>query len=148
MQIIPNFKMAGDNMSWDIFVQNIPMEYKKIEDIPKDFNPEKIYKLKDFEKAISSIFAGTDFSDPSWGIYEGDGYSIEFSLGSEEPKSGFAMHIRGNNTDAVTKIDTLLKMLKLRGIDAQTGEFFSPDEARESFREWQDFRDRAIERLL
>jgi hypothetical protein len=93
---------------------------------------------------IQELLPETDFKDPSWGILDGKGFSIEFNMGSKEICDGFMLHVRGGGDIATTVVARLLQHLRLRGLDCQTGDFFQHDAAEESFRQWQAYRDVVI----
>ena len=44
---------------------------------------------------IDAHLPGIDWSDPTWGVLVGDGYSLEFSMREETEKRGFMIHVRG-----------------------------------------------------
>ena len=131
-------------MSWDLFVQDLPSEAKRVADIPSEFRPSLIGKRSEIIDGIISIIPTADFSDPSWGQIDGQGWSIEVNLGPEEKCRGFALHVRGGDA-AVGAVAAILQRLNLRALDSQTGEFFVADEsAVESFRQWKKYRDHVI----
>jgi hypothetical protein len=132
-------------MSWDIFVQDLPRAAAAVADIPDDFKPASIGKRADIIAKIMETVPAADFSDPSWGMIEGESWSIEVNIGTEEECDGFALHVRGSGDEAVAVVTAILDCVKLRAIDAQTGEFFvAGPQALESFRRWCAFRDRVI----
>ena len=94
---------------------------------------------------IHAVLPDVDFSDPTWGMFERPGFSIEFNMGAEEICDGFMLHVRGGGS-AMETVARLREGLQLRGFDCQTGEFFSIEAARSSFGQWQAYRDRVIER--
>jgi hypothetical protein len=127
-------------MSWDILIQNFPQGAVTPEDIPEDFQPHTLGSRDDVIQRISTIIPEVDFADPSWGILETTEAVIEFNIGDEEDCDSIMLHVRGGN-DAVTTITRLLDGLGMRALDMQTGDFFDPQSARESFDEWQGHRD-------
>jgi hypothetical protein len=131
-------------MSWDIFVQDLPRDAATVVDIPPHFEPSPIGKRADIIAKIKEIVPAADFSDPSWGVIEGESWSIEVNIGKSEICKGFALHVRGGD-EAVAVVAAILDHLDLRALDGQTGEFFTPGpEALDSFRRWRAFRDRVI----
>ena len=128
-------------MSWDIFVQDLPSEAKRVTDIPSSFRPSHIGKRSEIIDSITSVIPTADFSDPSWGLIDGQDWSIEVDLGQEEDCRGFVFHVRGGDV-AVGAVAAILRRLNLRALDSQTGEFFVAGEsATESFRQWKRYRD-------
>lgn len=131
-------------MSWDIFVQDLPHVAKTLDDIPDDIQPKTIGTRADIIAKIKTVVPSADFSDPSWGIIDGDGFSIEVNIGGKDPLMGFAFHVRGGDA-AVGVVAAILEVLGLRAIDSQTGDFFKAGpEALKSFRAWRACRDRLV----
>ena len=129
-------------MSWDIFVQDLPGEARCVTDIPPDFKPRPIGKTSEIIAAIRSVIPMTDFSNQTWGVIDGDGWSIEINIQDEEECRGFAFHVRGGDA-AIGVIDAILRRLNLRAIDpgSDTGFFVAGTEASRSFEMWGKHRD-------
>lgn len=131
-------------MSWDIFVHDIPADAKSFGEIPKNFKPAPIGKRSMIIDKIREVVPAADFSDPSWGRIDGDGWSIEVNIGAGEECRGFAFHVRGGDA-AVGVVAAILQHLNLRALDAQTGDFFvAGEDAMESFRKWRAYRDQVL----
>ena len=128
-------------MSWDLFVQDLPADAKTVRGIPSDFRPQSIGKRTDIIAIIKSVVPIVDFSNPSCGVIDGDGWSIEIGIGDEEECRGFAFRIRGEST-AIGAVDAILRRLNLRAIDpsSETGFFSSGPEAVQSFARWRSYR--------
>jgi hypothetical protein len=135
-------------MSYDIFVQDIPSSAQHVNDIPKDFVPQSIGHRSEIIAVITAVAPEISFSDPSWGIIKGGGWSIEVSLGREEEMSGFAFHLRGGGDEPLSIVAEILKRLKLRAIvpDSDTGLFEPGPTVSEAFRKWQQYRDQVVNR--
>jgi hypothetical protein len=132
-------------MSWDIYIQDFPQTATRVSDIPNDFQPNALGKRTELIAKIHDVVPSADFSNPEWGIFEGDGYSIEFVMGSSEVCTGISLFVRGGGSPA-SLIAALLERLKLRGIDCQTSQFFDVEAAKASYGQWQQYRDRVIEK--
>jgi hypothetical protein len=131
-------------MSWDIFVQDFPSHVSSLEDIPADFKPASIGKRSMVIEQIKAVAPIADFSNPSWGTIDSDGWSIEVNIGLEEECRGFAFHVRGGDA-AVGVIAAILQRLKLRAIDSETGDFFiAGPKAAEAFGKWRAYRDQVM----
>ena len=128
-------------MSWDIFVQDWPVGVASVSEIREDFEPQDIGSRRMISEAIRGLFPNADFADPSWGVIDGDDWSIEVNLGDSETCASFALHVRGGG-GAAGAVEAILKSLDLRAVDSQTGEFFvaGPD-AQASFLEWKKYCD-------
>jgi hypothetical protein len=91
---------------------------------------------------ISAHLPAVDWSDPTWGLYGGDGFSFELSVGPEEPIKHFAVHVRGSGDP----IADLLRFAVPNGwhlVDWSTGDFIehqSPSYA--GWEGWQAYRDK------
>lgn len=127
-------------MSWDLFVQDFP-DVACAGDIPEDFRPASLGPRDAIITKITIAIPSADFSDPTWGFIAQDGWSIEINLGKELECESFALRVRGSGDRAINAVATILAATGLRGLDAQTGEFFSEEAALKSFGEWQGFRD-------
>src|SRR5262245_49261749 len=84
------------NMSFDIFVQDIPSDIEAVDDIPDDFNPKPIGTRSSVLAAIQKVAPEVKFKGPEWGTIEAEGYSIEINLRMEDPVMSFAFHLRGD----------------------------------------------------
>lgn len=84
-------------MSWDLIVQDLPAGVDNVDDVPGDYVPKVIGKRSEIIAKIMEIAPMADFSDPSWGVIDGDGFSMEVSMGDEEECEGFGLHIRGGD---------------------------------------------------
>jgi len=73
-------------MSWDIFVQDVPSEAMRVADIPSDYRPSLIGKRSEIIHAIIDVIPTADFSDPSWGLIDGEDWSIEVNLGQKDDR--------------------------------------------------------------
>lgn len=127
-------------MSWDITCQKLP-DVPTVADIPDDAQLELIGSRDSVIAQIVAVVPNADFSDPTWGVIEGSGWSIEVNIGKEQECTGFMLHVRGGVEEAIEVISAILDSTNLRGIDLQTGDFFARDTARESFAQWQSYRD-------
>lgn len=130
-------------MSWDIYIQDFPAEAKTVAEIPDDFQPCSVGPRTDLISRIREIVPRADFTNPDWGVFEGDGFSIEFQMGEAEHCRSMTLLVRGGGNPAPL-VAALLDRLQLRGIDCQTGEFFDLEAARASYDSWQRYRDQVI----
>jgi hypothetical protein len=107
-------------MSWDVTVQRFSREYSAIEDIPEDEQCLPLGSRAEVHAAISQYFPSTDWADPAWGNFESSDGSIEFSLGKEEPNSGFMMHIRASSA-VVRAIVAMCRAAAWQALDCSNG---------------------------
>jgi hypothetical protein len=132
-------------MSWDIIAQDLPADVAAVAEIPDDFQPRPIGNRHQLIARIRKVVPQIDFTDPSWGIIEGDDWSIEVSIGEEDICNSIGFHVRGAD-GAVGAVAAILDELKLRAIDCQSSEFFTTGpETLESFQTWRRYRDRVVD---
>jgi hypothetical protein len=106
-------------MSIDIFFQDLPAGIDDAMEIPSDFLPGPIGSRAAVVEAITAA-APVDFRDPNWGRLDGNGYSIEVSLGPEDPVLSFAFHVRGPDLREVDLIVAdILAGLGIRALDGR-----------------------------
>ena len=130
-------------MSWDIFAMDVPPQFKSMEEIPSDLRPKPLGSRSAVIAKIKGIIPTANFSDPSWGVIEKDGWSIELNMGNDEICDDFAFHVRGDGDEAVEVVARILAGLGIRGFDPQTGGLFvAGPSAIASFNEWRAFRDK------
>jgi hypothetical protein len=130
-------------VSWDISIQDMPADVQSVSDIANDYRPGLLGTRDEVISRIQQVLPDVDFTDRPWGMLDGSGFSIEFNMGKEKVCNGFMLHVRGGGS-AIATIEPLLKHLRLRGIDCQTGDFFTADAGQASFGQWQAYRDRVI----
>jgi hypothetical protein len=131
-------------MSWDIFAQDLPRDAKSIKDIPEGFLPASIGERSAIIAKIKEVVPSADFSEPSWGLIDGDGWFIEVNIGESEICRGFAFHVRGGDA-AAGVVAAVLQHLNLRAIDSQAGDFFiAGPEAIDSFHRWRAYRNQVL----
>ena len=136
--------MPDEAMSWDIFVQDIPATANRVDDIPDDFAPVPLGVRSDVLRRIKEIVPGANFSDPSWGTFEGPNFSVEFNIGNATNVESFAMHIRGGDA-AVGFVADFLSRCGWRAFDTSSESgIFDPANAIESLRRWREYRDHVL----
>lgn len=104
-------------MSWDIFAMDVPGEFKSVEEIPFDFQPKSLGTRSAVISKIKQVIPTADFSDPAWGLIDGDDWSIEVNVGRDEECDCVTLHVRGGD-EAVAAVASILDGLGIRAIDA------------------------------
>jgi hypothetical protein len=130
-------------MSWDIFVQDFPVEAKTIEEISPNFEPRPVGQRAQIIECIRTVVPDADFSDPSWGSVEMPECSMEIDLGESEEVLDFAFHVHGGEM-APGVVLKILRRLNLRAIDNGTGQFLDEATAVLGFEAWREYRDQAL----
>lgn len=131
-------------MSWDIYVQELPVGIISVDEIPADFRPGTIGRRDDIVAGIMQVAPATDWSDPAYGRIRGPGFSINVSLGLDDPTTGFTFFVRGGD-EAVHIIADILDVLGLTALDGGApGALFSRDTATTSLASWRKYRDQVL----
>jgi hypothetical protein len=131
-------------MSWDISVMASSTPPPPVEQMPRDWRGVSLGSQSDIRQKISTVLPRVDWSDPTWGIFEGEGFSFEFNMGEKDPSDGFMVHVRGGGP-AVTKLFELGQSTGWFLLDCSQGEWLhhckEPDAGWIGF---QAYRDRVI----
>jgi hypothetical protein len=131
-------------MSFDVFVQDLPPSARSVEEIPGDFQPQPLGKRSVLIKAIKRVVPSANFSDPTWGTIDGEGYSIEINIGEEDLVSCFAFHIRGGQ-EALFVVADILAELRLRALAPGTESgFFDLGELASAYARWKAYRNQVV----
>lgn len=130
-------------MSWDVFIQHLPASALRVADIPDDFLPLPLGSRADVLRIITRVLPNADATDPTWLVVTGAGYSIEISVGPDDPVTSVALHIRGDDS-VIPVVTSLVEALGARALDSWTGEFFDPVTAVDSIRQWRAYVDQQL----
>lgn len=131
-------------MSWDVSILRLSTRYRSVSEIPKDDQLIELGSRADVHAAISEVFIGVDWSDPTWGIYDGEFGSVEFNNGGEEPLKGFMMHVRASE-EIISLIVTLCERQGWSALDCSTGGMIDQsDEPGRGLSGWRAFRDEVL----
>jgi hypothetical protein len=133
--------MQGTAMSWDLIVFDFPDPMSAPDTglaiIPDDWMPPSMGSSESVRAKISGALPEVDWTDPSWGNFDGSGFSLEFGMGKEETISSFSIFARGNATQAVLM---LVSATGWRILDLSSGKWMhassNPDEGREAFQSY------------
>ncbi len=133
-------------MSWDLMVCNYNgSPPNNFEDPSNDPKPDSLGSADNVRRSISQNLPGVDWSDPTWGTYDGDEFSIEFNTGDEDPIDSIMLHVRGSG-DPITAILQFANPNKWTLKDLTTGEYLDPENpSPEGWKNFQDFRDNALD---
>lgn len=131
-------------VSWDLYVMRLPKGISTMDDIAKDFRPAPLGRRDELIGKITALVPDADFSDPSWGLIDGPGYSVEVNIGKEDLVDSIALHVRGGDL-VIGLIADLLDRLDAGAVDPQSDSgIFHRDEAIESLGRWRAYRDRVV----
>jgi hypothetical protein len=124
-------------MSWDVMVLNYAGKPPLDGDLRAD-DAQPLGPADTVRAAITRHLPGVDWSNPTWGLYEDQGFSIEFNTGDKTPIDSIMLHVRGNGDP----LPALVAFANPNGwslFDCTTGEFL--DAMNPSSRGWHEFRD-------
>jgi hypothetical protein len=132
-------------MSWDIMIFNMrgktPPTLEQLQE--SDFDP--LGPAVEVRQRISALLSGVDWSDRTWGIFEGDGFSIEFNVGKDDPIAHMMLHVRGGG-DAIEAITRFALPLGWSALDCSTSEFLDlTDPSPAGWEGFQAYRDKIVE---
>lgn len=130
-------------MSWDIVLlkekMNLEIQNQKLVSIGKrDVLIEKLVKV------VPTI----DFQNKSWGVLNQKNFSIDFNMGDNKNIDCIMLHVRGNN-DSLPVIKLICEKLEIYAYDCSGSmeepmNFSNIEDIRESFSNWQKYRDQVI----
>jgi hypothetical protein len=134
-------------MSWDVMVFHLRERPQSLDDLSED-TMLPLGAAAEVRRAISAVLSGVDWSDCAWGLYGGDGFSIEFNVGKEDPIQSMSLLVRGGG-DAIADIMKLVVANGWLALDCSTSEFLDP--AAPSDEGWvgfQKYRDKILKRSI
>lgn len=90
---------------------------------------------------IDRYFPAVDWSDPAWGNFESGYGSIEFNIGTDEPNSGFMMHVRASK-EVVAAIVAMCLSERCQALDCSDGSFLEKSPRPDAgLKKWTAYRD-------
>jgi hypothetical protein len=132
-------------MSWDVMIFNLGGKMPPALEQLQDGDIVPLGLAGDVRQRISGLLGGVDWSDPSWGFYGGEGFSIEFNVGKDDPIPNMMLHVRGGG-DAIAAITRFAKPLGWSALDCSTSEFLDLEKPSQAGWEgFQAYRDKVIE---
>lgn len=114
-------------MSWDVFVFNAPQHIATMDEIPHDFLPPPLGPASDVGRRLRAGVESVDLSDPTCGRLLGETWSIELSMGADDPVEAIMLYVRGGGDDVLAVIARIAAAVQARALDISTGEFLTGD---------------------
>lgn len=113
-----------------------------MEDLPQE-GGDPLGSTSDVRDVLLRTHPGLDLTDPTWAILEDAEYSIEFSIGKDEPCTTVMLHVRGSD-NAIQPIRSVCNATGWGAFDCSDGELidFGGDPAR-GLRAWRAYRERS-----
>ncbi len=82
-------------MSWDVIFYAANETPPPVAEMPDTWRGDSLGSLAEIRSKIDECIPEVDWSDPVWGIFDGDGFSYEFNIGRDEPCASVMVHVRG-----------------------------------------------------
>jgi hypothetical protein len=131
-------------MSWDVMIFNLGDKTPPSLDQLRETDLRPLGLASEVRQRISALLTGLDWSDPTWGLYGGDGFSIEFSVGKDVSITHMMLHVRGG-CDAIGAITQFARPLGWSALDCSTSEFLDFDNPSQAGWEgFQAYRDKIV----
>ncbi len=125
-------------MSWDVFIQHLPLSARRVTDIPDEYEGEVLGTRDEVIAKVLAKFPDADFSDLSWGTLVRDDYSIDICVNGDDVATAITLHVRGADA-AVDAVNILIAAVGARALDSWTGEIYEPAIALHSIRRWRAY---------
>jgi hypothetical protein len=131
-------------MSWDVMIFNFGGKtLPRIGEL-KESDCEPLGPAAEIRRKVTLSLAGIDWLDPTWGLYQGTGFSVEFNLGRDDLIRNMMLHVRGSG-DAISAITEFASPLGWSAFDCSTGEYLdlqNPSQA--GWKGFQEYRDKVV----
>jgi len=124
-------------MSWQVLLMEYPAEARSVKDVPLPYRHQKLGEREALAARLKEPFPGIEFEEPTWGVYTGNGFSIQVDLGEEPEVDHLTLHVQGGGEDALRMIWQATRMLGVRAVDVLTGELLNFEEDAHGFRAWR-----------
>jgi len=112
--------------------------------MPDDWCGDVMGTLVDVRQKISACLSPVDWSDPYWGVHEGNGFTFEFNIGCDDPCRDIMVHVRGGG-DAASSLVMLSERWGWYMLDTSQGEWLHHcDDLNAGWARFQAYRDHAI----
>lgn len=132
-------------MSWDVLILRSDGT-TPIHELPKDWRPDPLGDADELRDRLARFFGSLDWSDPAWGILEGNGFSLEFNFTKSGLVDSFMLHVRGGG-DAVSPIVAMCKHFCWQALDCSSGDFIDlTNPSTEGWERFQAYRDKVFGR--
>lgn len=125
-------------MSWDVVILA-----RQLDDAHPQ--PVAIGDADEVRGKIARTWPGVDWSDPSWGHYGGEGWTMVIHVQHQGPIEVIGLEIRGGG-DPVSAIGHLCQEWSWVALDGSSMEYLEFDSpAKSSWEAYRNFRDQVVE---
>ncbi|MFE6721291.1 hypothetical protein ACFVDU_27350 [Streptomyces albidoflavus] len=130
-------------MSWDVLLVRLPDEVTSVSQMAHDYVPDPLGSRHDVLATVARALPEADLSDPTWGDLAGPAWSIELSIGADDPVESMMLHIRGGGDDVLTPVFELAGALGCKVFDCSAGDLITPG-GTSGWQGFQRFRDQVV----
>ncbi|MFD9056286.1 hypothetical protein LH646_03800 [Streptomyces sp. WA1-19] len=113
-------------MSWDVLLVRLPGEVTSVSRTAHDYVPAPLGSRHDVLATVARVLPEADLSDPAWGVLSGPTWSIELSIGADDPVESVMLHLRGAGDDVLTPVFELAGELGCKVFDCSAGDLITP----------------------
>lgn len=113
-------------MSWDVLLVRLPGEVTAVSRTAHDYVPAPLGSRHDVLATVARVLPEADLSDPAWGVLSGPTWSIELSIGADDPVESVMLHLRGAGDDVLTPVFELAGELGCKVFDCSAGDLITP----------------------
>lgn len=131
-------------MSWDVFIMKEKYDFEAPEEEQPPMPP--LGQRDEIIEKLTRRIPNLDYRDKAWGFLEGEGYSIEFNTGDEELVNSIMLHVRGGGAvmETIQLVCETLEAYALDTSDSGYIDFEQPEQAEQSWEQFQRYRDQVL----
>jgi hypothetical protein len=131
-------------MSWDIMIYASEVPPPPVAEMTDEWRFQPLGPCREVRDKISKCLPEVDWSDPTWGTYEGDGFTLEFCISEPDICESIMVLVRGGG-DAVAALLKLAQRWNWYFLDTAQGEWFHHcADCEAGWKAFQAYRDRVI----
>src|SRR6187200_478558 len=114
-------------MSLEVLLQKFPKDAARPEQVPDDYLPPAVGSRAEVASAVRKLFRYAEYPGESFITIERSTFTLEISLGDEDPCSQLLVQVHGDATKAILR---LADHFGMRAIDCSTSEFIEAGESK------------------
>jgi hypothetical protein len=107
-------------VSWDILLMR--SDYPSMADFPGDYTPPPLGTGALVRARVQAAAPSLHFKESTWAEVRGAGWSIDASVGAEEPVESILLYLSGE-PGALRVVQAMAEALDARALDCSTGRF-------------------------
>lgn len=131
-------------MSWDVILMNVPPEITSANELGPDYGLLELGSRAEVVSILTQSCPQADFSDPTWGNLQTANFSIEFSIGKDDPVNTIMLYVRGSDR-VIRIIEQICEDTGWRAFDSVMGDFINFSKQHTvGFDKWRKYRDQLI----